>query len=180
MAGIVIAVAQADTHRFSKRVVPQIRVVAGLGVAGDAHAGRRVRHRSRVRADPSRANLRQVHLIQAELFDALARRGYEVRPGDLGENVATRGLDLLGLPEGTLLRLGAEAVLRVTGLRNPCAQIEAFRAGLLREVLGRNAEGALVRRCGIMTVAVAGGIVAEGDPVAAELPSPPHRPLDVV
>lgn len=175
----VVAVARDGSHRFSKAVVPAIELVAGLGVAGDAHAGVTVRHRSRVRADPTQPNLRQVHLIHAELLDTLAGRGFAVRPGELGENVTTRGLDLLALPTGTLLAIGG-AMIEVTGLRNPCAQIEAFMPGLLAQVLEKRADGSLVRKCGIMGVVVSGGPVRPGDAVAVTLPAEPHRPLQRV
>ncbi len=179
-AGRVETVAAASGHRFSKALKPEIVLIAGLGVEGDAHAGRLVRHRSRVKADPSQPNLRQIHLIHGELFDALADQGFRVGPGDLGENVVTRGLDLLGLPVGARLLLGDEAEIEVTGLRNPCGQIEAFQAGLLAAVLDRAEDGRLVRKAGIMGIVLRGGRVRPGDPVAVRLPAPPHRPLDRV
>jgi MOSC domain-containing protein YiiM len=176
----VVAVHRDARHRFSKEPVPGITLLAGLGVAGDAHAGVTVQHRSRVRRDPRQPNLRQVHLLHAELFDDVAAHGHTVRPGDLGENVTTRGLDLLGLPTGTLLHLGDQAVVRVTGLRNPCTQIDAYDAGLLRHVVGRDADGTVVRRGGVMSVVVAGGAVRPGDSIAVVLPDQPHRPLEPV
>ncbi len=180
MTARVLSVSRAASHAFSKAVVPAIRLLAGIGVEGDAHAGVTVKHRSRVAVDPSQPNLRQVHLIPAELLAELAAKGFRVAPGDLGENVLTANLDLLALPEGALLRLGPEAAVRVTGLRNPCAQIEAFRPGLLSTVLGRDVEGRLVRKAGVMAVVVAGGPVAPGDPIAVALPSLPHHALDRV
>lgn len=176
----VIAVAIDDRHRFSKTTVPQIRVLAGRGVEGDAHQGVTVKHRSRVRADPSQPNLRQVHLIQAELLDELKDAGFNVAPADLGENVTTRGVDLLGLPRGAVLRLGADVELQVTGLRNPCSQIEKFQPGLLKAVLGKTPSGDLVRKTGVMTIVLKGGVVTQGDPIAVELPAPPLLPLEVV
>ncbi|NJQ00121.1 MOSC domain-containing protein [Streptomyces zingiberis] len=173
----VVAVGRDAEHRFSKETAPVIRLLAGLGVAGDAHLGVTVRHRSRVARDPSAPNLRQVHLLQRELLDEVARDGYAVAPGQLGENVTTAGLDLLALGTGTLLRLGGEAVVEVTGLRNPCAQINRFRPGLLRRVLGRDERGAPVRRAGIMGVVLTGGEVRPGDRIVAEPPAGPHRPL---
>ncbi len=161
----VVCVARDGTHRFSKQPVPAITLLAGLGVEGDAHAGVTVKHRSRVAKDPTVPNLRQVHLIQAELFDELAARGFTVAPAAMGENVTTRGIDLLALSAGTRLRLGDAAVVEVTGLRNPCRQIDAFQPGLMQAVLGRDAEGGLVRRAGVMAVVVEGGRVAAGDPV---------------
>lgn len=178
--GRVVSVAAQAGHAFSKAVRPEIRLLAGLGVAGDAHCGETVRHRSRVAVDPTQPNLRQVHLIQSELFDELAGRGFDLAPGDLGENVLTRGIDLLGLPCGARLHLGAEAVVEVTGLRNPCAQIEAFRPGLLAAVLDRAADGTLVRKAGIMAVVVTGGVVRPRDPITVVLPSEPWRRLERV
>ena len=178
--GMVIALAKAPDHGFSKQPANTIRIITGLGVEGDAHQGTKVKHRSRVAADPTQPNLRQVHLIHAELFDELSAKGFDVAPSQLGENITTRGVDLLGLPRGTLLRLGAEVVLEVTGLRNPCAQIENFRTGLLAAVLDRGAHGEIVRKTGIMTIALSGGIVSIGDPITAELPAPPHLPLERV
>ena len=179
-AGRVIAVARDGEHRFSKKTTTAIKIVAGLGVEGDAHQGRLVQHRSRVRVDPSQSNLRQVHLIHAELFDELLSKDFRVRPAELGENITTRGIDLLALPRGTVLRIGDEAVLEVTGLRNPCHQIEQFQPGLLAAVVERRADGQLIRKTGIMTIARAGGTVRPGDPVEVELPSLPHVPLDRV
>ncbi len=144
------------------------------------HAGVTVRHRSRVAQDPTQPNLRQVHLMHAELFEELAQAGYTVGPGQLGENVTTRGVDLLGLPVGTLLRLGAEAVVEVTGLRNPCGQIDGFRHGLLKQVVGRDESGAVVRKAGVMGVVRSGGEIRPGDPVTVTLPPEPHRPLERV
>ena len=161
-------------HGFSKDSQPSVTLVAGHGVECDAHAGTTVKHRSRVARDPSQPNLRQVHLIPAELLDAL-----DVAPGALGENVTTRGVDLFGLSRGTLLRLGATAVLEVTGLRNPCVQIDAYRPGLLKQVLGRAEDGSVVRRAGIMSVVLAGGVVRPGDPIVVQAPAV-HEPLEKV
>ncbi|NUS17115.1 MAG: MOSC domain-containing protein [Streptomyces sp.] len=176
----VVAVSRDAEHRFSKANQPGITLLAGLGVEGDAHLGVTVQHRSRVAQDPTQPNLRQVHLIHAELFDELGAAGYGVSPGDLGENVTTRGVDLLSLPAGTRLRLGAEAVVEVTGLRNPCLQIDGFRTGLLKRVVGRDDDGGIVRKGGVMGVVLAGGEVRPGDPVLVELPAPPHRRLEPV
>ena len=149
-------------------------------VEGDAHAGATVQHRSRVARDPSQPNLRQVHLLQAELLDELAREGRPVQPGQMGENVTTRGVDLLGLPAGARLRLGSRAVVEVTGLRNPCAQLDGLYPGLMQAVLSRDAEGGLVRRAGVMAVVVEGGPVGPGDAVEVELPALPHGRLEPV
>lgn len=178
--GTVIAVSRDAKHRFSKANQDFIRLLTGLGVEGDAHLGVTVQHRSRVAQDPTQPNLRQVHLIHAELFDELRDAGYEVAPGDLGENVTTRGLDLLGLPVGTRLRLGGDAVVEITGLRNPCLQIDRFRSGLLKHVVGRDEAGDIVRKGGIMGVVLADGDIRPGDPVHVELPAAPHRPLERV
>ncbi len=167
-------------HALSKAPQPAVRLLAGLGVEGDAHCGATVQHRSRVRQDPAQPNLRQVHLLHAELLAELAGRGYAVAPGDVGENVLTEGVDLLGLPTGARLRLGADAIVEVTGLRNPCAQLDGHADGLMAAVLDRDPEGQLVRRAGVMAVVVAGGEVRPGDAVAVALPAGPHRPLDRV
>ncbi len=178
--GRVVAVSLSATHSFSKPNVPVIRLLAGLGVEGDAHLGETVRHRSRVAVDPSQPNLRQVHLIAVELLGMLQAAAHAVAPGALGENVTTQGIDLLALPAGSRLQLGETAVVEVTGLRNPCAQIEHFQPGLLAQVLGRDGEGRLVRKAGIMGVVLAGGPVRAGDAISVTLPPLPHRRLERV
>lgn len=180
MTGIVVAVCRSPTHTMAKPSAGTIRLVEGLGVAGDAHQGVTVKHRSRVAKDPSVPNLRQVHLMHAELFDELRAAGFTVRPGQMGENVTTRGVDLLGLPTGALLHLGRHAVVEVTGLRNPCHQLNGLQAGLMDATLARDADGNLVRKAGIMGIVLSGGEVADGDRVEVELPSEPHRPLEPV
>ncbi|KIT15283.1 MOSC domain-containing protein [Jannaschia aquimarina] len=180
MAALIEAVARDDGHRFHKKVVPVIDLIAGLGVAGDAHAGATVRHRSRVARDPDQPNLRQVHLIHAELHDTLRAAGFEMRPGAMGENLMTRGLDLLGLPTGALLRIGEAALVAVTGLRNPCRQLDAWQPGLIAATLDRASDGALVRKAGVMGVVLSSGRVRAGDPIAVSLPPLPHRPLEPV
>jgi MOSC domain-containing protein YiiM len=180
MIGRVISVATDDGHRFSKRVVPVIRLLAGLGVEGDAHCGVTVKHRSRVAADPTAPNLRQVHLVQGELFDELRPRGFDLAPGDLGENILTHGLDLLALPRGARLAIGATAIVELTGLRNPCGQIENFRKGLLAAVLDRAADGTLVRKAGVMGIVIAGGDIAPGDAITVALPAEPWQRLERV
>ncbi|MGX1133296.1 MOSC domain-containing protein YiiM [Streptomyces glaucescens] len=180
MGGIIAAVSSNDTYSFSKPNRAGITLVAGLGVAGDVHAGTTVKHRFRMKRDPSQPNLRQVHLIHEELFAEVRAAGFEVAAGQLGENVTTRGIDLLGLPTGTRLHLGDEAVVEVTGLRNPCAQIDGFRKGLMKQVVGRNADGSARFKAGIMSVVLSGGVVRPGDPVRVELPDGPHVPLSVV
>lgn len=177
---VVTAVSARAGHHFSKRVQLAIRLVEGLGVAGDGHAGATVKHRSRVARDPTQPNLRQVHLIHAELFEELAGQGYEIGPGDLGENVTTRGIDLLELTAGTRLALGGTAVIEVTGLRNPCLQLDRFRPGLMKATLGRSPDGALVRKAGVMAIVLAGGDVHAGDAIRVMSPHGPHVPLGVV
>jgi hypothetical protein len=179
-SGSVVAVSRDAIHRFSKDNHDSVRLLAGLGVEGDAHLGVTVQHRSRIAQDPTQPNLRQVHLIHSELFGELRAVGYDIRPGDLGENITTSGLALLDLPVGTRLRLGPEAVVEVTGLRNPCRQIENFRSGLLKQVVGRDEAGAIVRKGGVMSIVVQGGSVRPGDEIAVELPAAPHRPLEKV
>ena len=180
IAPTVVAVHLKATHAFSKQTVPEIALQQGHGVVGDAHCGVTVKHRSRVAVDPTQPNLRQVHLIPAELFDELAGKGHPVAPGALGENVTTRGIDLLSLPVGTALHIGPQAVVAVTGLRNPCAQIEQFQTGLLAEVLARAADGALIRKAGVMGVVSAGGPVKPGDAITVHLPPQPHVALERV
>jgi MOSC domain-containing protein YiiM len=173
----VESVSASPKHTLRKPVHPSIRLVEGFGVEGDAHAGATVKHRSRVRRDPAKPNLRQVHLIHAELHDELGQRGFSVAAGEMGENVTTRGVDLLALPTGTRLRLGDEAVVEITGLRNPCLQLETLQTGLMAAVLDRDVDGNLVRKAGVMAVVVAGGEVRAGDPIDIELPAPPHQRL---
>lgn len=180
MSGRVVSVSVDPVHAFSKHLQTRITLLEGLGVEGDAHCGALVQHRSRVAQNPNQPNLRQVHLMHTELFDELRGRGFEVAPGDLGENIATSGLALLELPVGTELRIGASAVLRLTGLRNPCAQINAFRRGLMGAVLDRDAQGGLVRKAGVMAVVLRGGEVQPGDAIEVALPAAPHRRLEKV
>lgn len=178
--GVVVAVAKHCIHRFSKIVVPSIRILAGLGVEGDAHMGETVKHRSRVAVDPTQPNLRQVHLIHSELFDEVGRNGHAVRPADLGENITTKGIELLALPRGTTLKIGDTVVLELTGLRNPCAQIDTFQKGLLAQVLEKGDKGQLIRKSGVMTVVRTGGVVRPGDEIVAVLPPPPFQTLERV
>ena len=177
MSGVVTTVSRSATHTMSKPSQESIRLVAGLGVEGDAHLGETVKHRSRVARDPSEPNLRQVHLIHEELHDELRSAGFDVAAGQMGENVTTRGVDLLALPAGTRLHLGDAAVVEVTGLRNPCAQLDGIQAGLMAATLGRDAEGNLIRKAGVMSVVLVGGEVRPGDRIRVELPGEPHRSL---
>jgi MOSC domain-containing protein YiiM len=178
--GAVVAVSRSATHTMAKAGRDAIRLVARRGVDGDAHLGEAVKHRSRVRRDPSAPNLRQVHLLHAELHEELRAAGFEIEPGQMGENVTTRGVDLLALPTGARLRLGDEAVVEVTGLRNPCAQLDGIHAGLMAATLERAADGGLVRKAGVMGIVLEGGEVRAGDTIAVELPPEPHRPLEPV
>jgi MOSC domain-containing protein YiiM len=176
----VEAVFKSSTHTMSKLEQAQIMLLEGLGVEGDAHMGVTVKHRSRVAADPSQPNLRQVHLIHAELFDELQTRGFTVQAGQMGENITTRGIDLLSLPKGTKMFLGENAILEITGLRNPCTQLDGLQAGLMNAVLDRDEAGSLIRKAGIMGVVLAGGEVKPGDEIRVELPAEPHQALEKV
>ena len=180
MTGVVAAVSRSPKHAFSKQPEESISLLTGLGVEGDAHSGETVRHRSRVRRDPTQPNLRQIHLIHAELHEELAAAGFSIAPGDMGENVTTRGIDLLGLPVGARLRLGKAALIEVTGLRNPCYQLDDFKPGLMQAVLGRDEAGRLIRKSGIMAIVLAGGEVRPSDPIVVEHPPEPHRALEPV
>jgi MOSC domain-containing protein YiiM len=177
MAGLVTAVSRSATHTLRKLNADCIRLVTGLGVEGDAHAGVTVKHRSRLARFADAPNLRQVHLIHAELHDELSREGIAVSAGQMGENITTRGVDLLGLPTGTRLHLGEAAVVKVTGLRNPCAQLDRIQPGLMAATLERSAEGKLIRKAGIMAIVIVAGQVRPGDAVRVELPAQPHQPL---
>jgi MOSC domain-containing protein YiiM len=180
MHGVVTAVSRKAGHGVGKRNEGAVRLVAGLGVDGDAHAGETVKHRSRVRRDPTQPNLRQVHLMHAELHDELRGSGFEVAAGQMGENVTTQGVDLLALPAGARLRLGAAAVVEVTGLRNPCVQLDEIQPGLMEATLGRDENDELVRKAGVMAVVLESGEVAAGDPISVELPPEPHARLEPV
>lgn len=173
----VLAVSQSATHSMSKRPALSIRLLAGLGVEGDAHAGVTVKHRSRVARDPTQPNLRQVHLIHAELHDGLRATGFVLAPGQMGENITTHGIDLLALPTGTRLRLGSDAVVEVTGLRNPCNQLNGLQPGLMNAVLDRDADGNLIRKAGVMGIVLVGGDVRPGDGISVELPEGASKAL---
>ncbi|GCE16012.1 MOSC domain-containing protein [Tengunoibacter tsumagoiensis] len=180
MSGIVVAVSCNPKHTFTKPNLERIRLLAGLGVEGDAHLGETVKHRSRVARDPSQPNLRQVHLIHAELHDELRAFNFNIVPGQMGENITTRGIDLLALPTGTRLHVGNMAIIEVTGLRNPCVQLNNLQPGLMDAVLDRDEHGALIRKAGIMGIILTGGEVQSGDPIIIELPTPPYRKLEPV
>lgn len=176
----VVAVSRSAGHTFSKTPDDTIRLLAGLGVEGDAHCGTTVKHRSRVARDPHQPNLRQVHLIHEELFSELSTAGFRVGAGSLGENITTRGIDLLALPRATRLHVGQTAVVEITGLRNPCVQIDRYQSGLMSAVLDRDDAGLVVRKAGVMGIVITSGEVRRGDSIEIELPPPPHRALEVV
>ncbi len=178
--GVVVAVSLSAVHEFSKPVQKSIRLLVGLGVEGDAHLGVAVQHRSRVAKDPTQPNLRQVHLVHAELHDELRAGGFQVMPGAIGENITTRGIDLLALPRDARLHIGRAAVVGVTGLRDPCLQLNDYQAGLMAAVLGRDEQGNLVRKAGIMGVVLAAGEVHAGDTIRVELLPEPHQHLERV
>jgi MOSC domain-containing protein YiiM len=180
MAGIVAAVSRSATHSMSKGNQSVVQLIEGLGIEEDTHAGVTVQHRSRVARNPNQPNLRQVHLIHAELFDELRDAGFDMVAGQMGENITTEGIDLLGLPTGTRLHLGGEAVVEVTGLRNPCELLDDIQPGLMKATLSRDAQGKLIRKAGVMSVVVRGGPVRPGDPINIELPPTPHHPLEPV
>ena len=177
MDGLVTAVSRSATHTMTKPNDEYIRLLEGLGVEGDAHLGTTVKHRSRVKRDPTQPNLRQVHLIHAELHDELCAEGFELVAGQMGENITTRGIDLLGLPAGTRLHIGDTAVIQVTGLRNPCAQLDDIQKGLMAATLDRDADGNIIRKAGVMAIVLTGGEVRPNDPIRVELPAEPHTPL---
>lgn len=176
----VIAVHRSGMHSFSKFGEDSLELIEGIGVRGDAHAGVTVKHRSRVKRDPAQPNLRQVHLMHAELFDELVGAGFVVNPGELGENITTRGIDLLGLPAGARLHIGESATVQITGLRNPCVQIDNFQKGLMHAVLDRTPDGELIRKAGVMGIVLRSGHVNQGDGIRVELPEGGHRKLEPV
>ena len=178
--GVVTAVSSSSTHTIAKPNQGRIRLLTGLGVQGDAHQGATVKHRSLAARDPKRPNLRQVHLIHSELHDELREAGFRVAAGQMGENITTRGIDLLGLPLGARLVLGDAAVVEITGLRSPCVQLDSIESGLMRATLGRDDDGNVLYKAGVMSVVVSDGDVRPGDPISVELPPQPHRRLEPV
>jgi len=180
MQASVLAVSLCDQHHFHKINQAQIELLTGLGVKGDVHMGKTVKHRSRVRRDPTQPNLRQIHLIHRELHEELLKKGFELAPGEMGENITTQGIDLLGLPKDTQLHIGPQAIIQVTGLRNPCSQLDDFQKGLMSAVLDRDEQGQLIRKAGIMGIVIKGGIIRPGDSIEVQLPALPHLPLDRV
>lgn len=178
--GIVKSVSKSERHTFSKFNCQRIVLIKGLGVEGDAHFGKKVKHRSRVAKDPSQANLRQVHLIHAELFEELNGKGFNIRPGEIGENITTEGIELLRLPKGTILRIGETAKIELAGLRNPCKQLDALQKGLMKAVLDKDKAGNLIRKAGVMGIVLEGGEVKIGNAIAVELPPKPYEKLERV
>lgn len=176
----VLSVSKHASHTFSKQTASSIKLIAGEGVEGDAHRGTTVKHRSRVKVDPTQPNLRQVHLIHGELIEQLQQQGFDVQPGTLGENITTQGLDLLSLPTDTELQIGEQVRLKITGLRNPCKQLDNYQMGLTKAVLDRDSEGRLIRKAGIMAIVLQGGDVQPGSPIVVNLPPEPHHPLEKV
>ncbi len=176
----VTAVSRSGSHSFSKPICASIHLIEGLGVEGDAHSGETVKHRSRVAKDPSQPNLRQVHLIHNELHDELIEKGFNVAPGVMGENITTQGVDLLGLPRDSLLRIGNEAIIQITGLRNPCKQLDDYQKGLLSAVLDKTPEGELIRKSGVMAIVIAGGTIKPDDSIKIKLPKKPYNKLERV
>lgn len=179
-SGTVISVNKSETHSFSKYPCEKITLLKGLGVEGDAHMGKYVKHRSRVAKDPSQPNLRQVHLIHSELFDELKNRGFIINDGDIGENITTIGVELLRLPKDTILKIGPSAKIQVTGLRNPCSQLDALQKGLMKAVLDKDEDGNLIRKSGIMGIVIEGGEIEPGNRITVELPPHPHKALERV
>jgi hypothetical protein len=180
MRGTVIAVSKSPSHSFSKLNQKSIKLLTGLGAEGDVHLGEKVQHRSRVAKDPNQPNLRQVHLIHAELHNELRERGFDVSAGQMGENITTRGINLLGLPPGTRLHIGKTAIVEVTGLRNPCYQLDDFQAGLMKAVLDRDEQGNLIRKAGVMGIVLTDGEVYVNDDIRVELPPETHETLKPV
>ena len=180
MTGHVIALHRSISHNFSKQAETSLNLLQGLGIEGDAHMGATVKHRSRVAANPDQPNLRQVHLLHAEMIDEVCGNGFEIKPGDVGENITTHGIDLIFLPRHTRLHVGSNVILSVTGLRNPCSQLDNFQVGLTHAFIGKDDNGKPIRKAGIMAIVLEGGIIHQGDEIRVELPSPPHLVLERV
>lgn len=179
-SGIVVAVSKSSKHSFSKENCEKIKLLAGLGVEGDAHMGEKVKHRSRVRQNPDQPNLRQVHLLHCEIFDELSTKGMDIKPGEIGENISTRGIELLNLPKDSILEIGNQAKIQITGLRNPCAQLDGLQKGLMKALLDRDEEGNLIRKSGIMGIVLQGGEITKGDEIHVFLPPEPHQKMERV
>lgn len=180
MNGIIVSVSKSAEYTFSKPNQGSIRLLAGLGVEGDIHSGEKVKHRSRIKRDPNQPNLRQVHLIHSEFHEELRMQGFDISAGQIGENITTRGIDLISLPKGTRLHLGEEAILEVTGLRNPCEQLDNFQKGLLKACVTKDEHGNIIRKAGIMSIVLVGGEVFPNDRIRIEVPPEPHQSLGIV
>lgn len=178
--GLVLSVNKSDAHTFSKYPADNITLLEGLGVQGDAHMGKTVKHRSRVKKDPTQPNLRQVHLIHKELFEELSQKGYQIQPGNMGENITTQNLDLLNLPKNTILKIGDNAQVQITGLRNPCKQLNDFQSGLMNELVFKDETGKIIRKSGIMGIVLTSGVIKPGDSIEVEYPPLPHEELERV
>jgi len=176
----IIALSKSEKYTFHKYNCEQIELHKGLGVEGDIHMGKTVKHRSRVAHDPSQPNLRQVHLIHSELLEELKEKGFTVKPGELGENITTAGINLLGLSKGTVLEIGETAKIEITGLRNPCKQLNTFQSGLMKAVIDKDEEGNLIRKSGIMGIVLEGGVVNVNDEIVMRIPAGNHIPLEKV
>lgn len=179
-SGIVKAVSKSSSHSFSKKNFEKIVLIEGKGVEGDAHSGEKVKHRSRVAQNPDQPNLRQVHLIHSELFEELKEKGFQLKPGEIGENITTQGIDLLALPKDTILNIGASVQIQITGLRNPCSQLDNLKNGLMKAVLDKDENGNLIRKSGIMGIVLEGGEVKIGSQISVKLPPPPFIKLERV
>jgi MOSC domain-containing protein YiiM len=173
----VKSVSKSLSHTFSKNVVGQIKLIEGLGVEDDVHLGKTVKHQYLAKKYPTSANLRQVHLIHYELIEELNENGFSVSDGDLGENITTIGIDLLNLPTDTILKIGNEAVVKITGLRNPCVQLDMFQKGLLKAVIEKDENGNVIRKCGIMGIVIKSGIVRIDDAIEIIFPQKPFKKL---
>lgn len=177
---IVQSVSKSSTHTFSKNTCSKIFLIKGLGVEGDAHMGEKVKHRSRVSKDPNQPNLRQVHLIHTELFDELEEKGFSIKAGEIGENITTKGIELLKLPKDSILSIGETVKIKITGLRNPCIQLDSLKDGLMKAVLDKDEAGNLIRKAGVMGIVLEGGAVEIEDAITVELPPKPYTKLERV
>lgn len=176
----VVSLSTSPTHSMSKKKVTQVELIKGIGISGDAHAGKKVKHRSRVRQNPDQPNLRQVHLIHSELFEELSTKGFMIKAGEMGENITTKGIDLLALSKGCILSIGSDVKVEITGLRNPCDQLNGLQEGLLNAVLDKDGNGKLIRKAGIMGVVLTSGIVKNGDKIIEFYQPEKHQALERV
>ena len=176
----VVSVSASGKHNFSKQPMSEISLIKEIGIEGDAHAGKKIQHRSRAAKDPDQPNLRQIHLIQEELFSDLKMAGFDIGPGDIGENITTKGIDLLNLPKGTILKIGSSALIEITGLRNPCIQTDSFREGLMSALVEKEPNGYIRRKAGVMGIVLEGGSIKPGDLIRIDLPAEPRNKLEPV